>query len=54
MPLQFTLVVARDNHIALKWLNTVLSMLGFAVNFEEGKNFHSILNGLRCWSLVSL
>ena len=34
MPFQFTLAVARDNRIALKWLNTVLSKLGFAVNYE--------------------
>ena len=54
MPLQFALAVARDNPIPLKWLNAVLSKLGFAVNYKEGNIFHSILNGLRCWSLVSL
>ena len=54
MPLQFALAVARDNRIPLKWLNAVLSKLGFAVNYKEGNIFHSILNGLRCWSLVSL
>ena len=35
MPLQFALAVATDNHIASKWLNTVLSKLGFAVSYDE-------------------
>ena len=35
MPLQFALAVATDNRIASKWLNTVLSKLGFAVRYDE-------------------
>ena len=53
MPLQFALAVATDNHIASKWLNTVFSKLGFAASYDEVV-LHSIVNDLRCWSLVSL
>ena len=35
MLLQFALAVATDNRIASKWLNTVLSKLGFAVRYDE-------------------
>ena len=35
MPLQFALAAATDNRIASKWLNTVLSKLGFAVRYDE-------------------
>ena len=35
MPLQFALAVATDNRTASKWLNTVLSKLGFAVRYDE-------------------
>ncbi|XP_076800982.1 uncharacterized protein LOC143445626 [Clavelina lepadiformis] len=35
MPLQFGLAIATDNHLSLKWLNTLLSRLGFAVSYDE-------------------
>ena len=35
MPLQFALAVAADNRIASKWLNIVLSKLGFAASYDE-------------------
>ena len=38
LPLQFALAVATGNRIASKWLNTVLSKLGFDVNYDEVNN----------------
>ena len=35
MPLQFGLAVAVDNRLASKWLNILLSRLGFAVSYDE-------------------
>ena len=35
MPLQFGLAVATDNEIGSKWLNILLSKLGFAVSYDE-------------------
>lgn len=35
MPLQFGLAVAAENRLASKWLNTLLSRLGFAVSYDE-------------------
>ena len=35
MLLQFLSAVATDNHIASKWLNSVLLKLGFAVSYDE-------------------
>ena len=35
IPLQFGLAVATDNRLASKWLNTILSRLGFSVSYDE-------------------
>jgi len=35
MPLQLGLAVAVDNQLASKWLNSLLSRLGFAVSYDE-------------------
>lgn len=35
MPLQFSLAVSVDNRVGSKWLNTVLSKMGFAVSYDE-------------------
>ena len=35
MPLQFALAIATDNRVASKWLDVVLSKLGFAVSYDE-------------------
>ena len=35
LPLQFELAVAADNRLASKWINIILSRLGFAVSSDE-------------------
>ena len=35
MPLQFGLAISTDNQIGSKWLNILLSKLGFAVSYDE-------------------
>ena len=43
MPLQFGLAISTDNQIGSKWLNTLLSKLGFAVSYDEVMIFKNIL-----------
>ena len=40
MSLQFGLAVATDNRLASKWLNTILSRLGFSVSYDEVFQIH--------------
>lgn len=35
MPLLFGLAISTDNHIGSKWLNNILSKMGFAVSYDE-------------------
>ena len=38
IPLQVGLAIATDNRLALKWLNSILSRLGFDVSYDEVLN----------------
>ena len=38
MPLKLGLAVATDNPLASKWMNTILSRLGFGVSYDEVLN----------------
>ena len=48
MPLHFGLAVASDNRLALKWLNTVLSRLGFSGSYDEVFQIHYVCIFFAC------
>lgn len=52
MPLQFGLAVATDNRLASKWLNTILSRLGFSVSYDEVFQIHYVCIFFACGSIL--